>query len=217
MPIVTPKEDAQISAEKSKALTPEEELMMISGWGKCYRRLDRVLKKKPNVNYKDADGVTPLHRAAMSGSAEFTKKLLDAKADPNVPATADLLTPLDMVTDKIDYESARDAILNSWDAVMRLDDTCTAVRPDIKGFREVAKVLESNGGVKALAHEVKPNIKPDGSVMGGAPSELRSYDLSEDGSYTTAHHLRTGKYDVLQFVDGKLIESAYDAKTGKLM
>jgi len=217
MPIVTPKADVSAPAEKSKALSPEEELMMICGWGKCTRRLDRLMKKKPNVNYKDADGVTPLHRAAMCGSAEFIKKLVDAKADPNVPATADLLTPLEMLTDKITYEEARDATLNNWDTVMRLDDTCTAVRPDIKCFREAAKVLEANGAVKALAFEIKPNIKPDGSVMGGPPSELRSYDMSEDGSYTTAHHLRTGKYDVLQFVEGKLVESGYDPKTGKLV
>eukprot|EP00415_Alexandrium_ostenfeldii_P000666 UN0666 len=189
--------------------------MTISGWGKCVRRLDRVLKKKPNVNYKNDEGMTPLHNAAICGSAEFAKKLIDAKADPNVPATAGLLTPLDIVLQKIAYEEERDSRLNDFDQVNRLDDTSLAVRPDLKPYYDTKKVLEDAGAVVADAFGDEPIIKPNGSVKGGSAAELRAYDLGEDGSYTVAAHLRTGKYDILKYEDGRLVETTFDAKTGK--
>merc|ERR1711920_234150 len=102
--------------------------------GKCVRRLDRVLKKKPNVNYKDDEG--------------------------------------------------RDDRLNDFDQVNRLDDTCVAVRPNLKPFYEVKKVLEDAGGVCADAFSATPTIKPDGSIKGGPKSELRAYELGEEGSYS---------------------------------
>eukprot|EP00413_Alexandrium_margalefii_P002573 CAMPEP_0204515224 /NCGR_PEP_ID=MMETSP0661-20131031/2504_1 /ASSEMBLY_ACC=CAM_ASM_000606 /TAXON_ID=109239 /ORGANISM="Alexandrium margalefi, Strain AMGDE01CS-322" /LENGTH=191 /DNA_ID=CAMNT_0051520527 /DNA_START=1 /DNA_END=576 /DNA_ORIENTATION=- len=191
--------------------------MTICGFGKCTRRLDRVLKKKPNVNYKNDDGMTPLHMAAACGSAEFCKKLIEAKADPNVPATSGLFTPLDIVVQRITAEVERDERLNDFDQVNRLDDTSLAVRPDIKPYEATKKVLEEAGGVVADAFGDDPVIKPDGSVKGGSKSDLRAYDLSEDGSYTVAAHLRTGKYDVLTYQDGRLVEAEYDPKTGKVV
>eukprot|EP00413_Alexandrium_margalefii_P013619 CAMPEP_0204533480 /NCGR_PEP_ID=MMETSP0661-20131031/12307_1 /ASSEMBLY_ACC=CAM_ASM_000606 /TAXON_ID=109239 /ORGANISM="Alexandrium margalefi, Strain AMGDE01CS-322" /LENGTH=217 /DNA_ID=CAMNT_0051539825 /DNA_START=60 /DNA_END=713 /DNA_ORIENTATION=+ len=214
MPIVMSKE-SDVELKPGQKMSADVELMTICGWGKCTRRLDRVLKKKPNVNYKTDDGMTPLHNAAMCGSAEFCKKLIDAKADPNVPATSGLVTPLDIVLQKIAYEDERDARLNDFDQVNRLDDTSLAVRPDLKPFRETKKVLEDAGGVVADAFGDDPAIKPNGSIKGGPASDLRAYDLSEDGSYTVAGHLRTGKYDLLKYEDGRLVETAYDAKTGK--
>eukprot|EP00413_Alexandrium_margalefii_P044353 CAMPEP_0204604346 /NCGR_PEP_ID=MMETSP0661-20131031/57803_1 /ASSEMBLY_ACC=CAM_ASM_000606 /TAXON_ID=109239 /ORGANISM="Alexandrium margalefi, Strain AMGDE01CS-322" /LENGTH=217 /DNA_ID=CAMNT_0051615491 /DNA_START=87 /DNA_END=740 /DNA_ORIENTATION=+ len=214
MPIVMSKE-ADVALKAGQKMSAEVELMTICGWGKCTRRLDRVLKKKPNVNYKTDDGMTPLHSAAMCGSAEFCKKLIDAKADPNVPATAGLVTPLDIVLQKLAYEEERDGRLNDFDQVNRLDDTSLAVRPDLKPLKETQKVLEDAGAVVADAFGDDPVIKPNGSVKGGAASDLRSYDLSEDGSYTVAGHLRTGKYDLLKYEDGRLVEAAYDPKTGK--
>merc|ERR1719189_738785 len=159
---------------------------------------------------------TPLHAAAMCGSAEFCKKLIDAKADPNVPATAGLVTPLEIVIAKITYEEERDFRLNDFDQVNRLDDTSMAVRPDLKPFKDARKVLEDAGAVCADAFGDDPVIKPNGSVKGGPAADLRSYDKSEEGSYTVAHHLRTGKYDVLKYSEGRLVEVPYDAKTGKL-
>ena len=44
--------------------------------------------------------------------------------------------------------------------VNRLDDTCLAIRPDIKPFKEVLEVLTKNGGVEAKAFSNNPKIKP---------------------------------------------------------
>jgi len=213
MPVVMAKDEAA-DLKPGQKMSADTELMTICGWGKCTRRLDRVLKKKPNANYKTVDGMTPLHAAATCGSAEFCKKLIDAKADPNVPATLGLVTPLEIVLAKIAYEEERDSRLNDFDQVNRLDDTSLAVRPDLKPFYETKKVLEDNGAVCADAFGDDPVIKPNGSVKGGPASEVRSYDMSEGGSYTVAAHLRSGKYDVLKYEDGRLVEAAYDPKTG---
>mmetsp|Transcript_39061 Transcript_39061/g.87972 ORF Transcript_39061/g.87972 Transcript_39061/m.87972 type:complete len:215 (+) Transcript_39061:86-730(+) len=213
MPVVMSADPVDL--KPGQKMSPDAELMTICAWGKCERRLDRVLKKKPNVNFKNEDGMTPLHQAATCGSAEFCKKLIAAKADPNVPGTAGLVTPLEIVLAKIAYEEERDARLNDFDQVNRLDDTSLAVRPDLKPFYDARKILEDNGAVVADAFSDDPVIKANGSVKGGPASDLRSYDKSEDGSYTVAAHLRTGKYDVLKYVEGRLVEASFDAKTGK--
>mmetsp|Transcript_38362 Transcript_38362/g.106621 ORF Transcript_38362/g.106621 Transcript_38362/m.106621 type:complete len:231 (-) Transcript_38362:142-834(-) len=214
MPLIVPKPGAEpVIGEK---LSPNTELYVVCGWGKCHKRLDRVLKKNPDVNYKNpSDGMTPLHNAAMCGSAAFCKKLLEAKADPNVPATEALFTPLEWVLAKIAYEEERDRRLNDFDQVNRLDDSALAIRPDLKPYREVKDVLEAAGAVCCNALDKEPTIKPDGSVKGGPPSALRAYELGPDGSYTAAAHLRTGKYDALKYEDGRLIECEYDPKTGR--
>merc|ERR1712056_99164 len=122
--------------------------------------------------------------AAECGSAQFCKKLIDAKADPNVPGTPALCTPLELCLAIIAYEEERDDRLNDFDQVNRLDDTCVAVRPNLKPFYDVKKVLEDAGGVCAYAFSPEPNVKPDGSVKGGLASALRSYDFGEDGTYS---------------------------------
>mmetsp|Transcript_3233 Transcript_3233/g.5230 ORF Transcript_3233/g.5230 Transcript_3233/m.5230 type:complete len:225 (+) Transcript_3233:91-765(+) len=215
MPIIVPKDDVDESEKWGKKMSKEFELMTTCGWGKCTKRLERVLKKKPNVNYKNEDGMTPLHVACSVGAGGMVKMLLDAKADPNVPATAMLYTPLDMVVEKIGVEEEKDARLNNFDTVMRLDDSTVAIRPDLKGYYECKKYLEEGGGVLSLIHTDKPNITPDGSVNGGKPSELRAYDKSEDGTYSIAYHLRSGKYDLVTYQDGMLVEAAFDPTTGK--
>mmetsp|Transcript_42756 Transcript_42756/g.123663 ORF Transcript_42756/g.123663 Transcript_42756/m.123663 type:complete len:218 (+) Transcript_42756:92-745(+) len=215
MPVVMAKDEVG-ELKPGQKMSADVELMTISAWGKCTRRLDRVLKKKPNVNYKNDEGMTPLHNAATCGSAEFCKKLIDAKADPNVPATSSLVTPLEIVLMKIAYEEERDSRLNDFDQVNRLDDTSLAVRPDLKPFYETKKVLEDAGAVAADAFGDEPAVKPNGSVKGGPASELRSYDPAEGGSYSVEAHLRTGKYDVLKYEDGRLVEVPYD-KSGKIV
>merc|ERR1712151_524108 len=102
-------------------------------------------------NYKDDEGKTPLHQAAECGSETFCKKLLDQKADPNVPGTPALVTPLELVLAIISYEEERDDRLNDFDQVNRLDDTCVAVRPNLAPFYAVKKVLMDAGGVEADA------------------------------------------------------------------
>jgi len=214
MPLIVPKPGAEpILGEK---MDVDSELFVVCGWGKCNQRLDRVLKKKPDLNHKNkGDGMTPLHNAAMCGSAAFCKKLIDARADPNIPATDALFTPLEFVLAKIAYEEERDRRLNDFDTVNRMDDTALAIRPDLKPYREVKAVLEAAGAVCCNAFDKEPIIKPDGSIKGGAPSALRAYTTGPDGSYTAAAHLTTGQYDALKYEDGKLIECEYDPKTGK--
>ncbi|CAJ1415891.1 unnamed protein product [Effrenium voratum] len=199
MPLIAPKEAAAV--KMSAKMSPELELFVVCGWGKCPKRLDRVMKKKPNLNWKNEDGLTPLFNAAMSGSADFVEKLIKAGAEVNVVATEYLLTPLEWVTAKVNYEEERDRRLNDFDQVNRLDDTCLAIRPDIKPFKSVQEVLEKNGAVEAKAFSNNPKIKPDGSMDGGRPSEARAYTLSADGSFTTAHYLRSGKFDLLKYED----------------
>merc|ERR1712039_833554 len=114
---------------------------------------------------------------------------IEFKADPNVPDTTTLRTPLEMVLAHIAYEEERDDRLNDFDQVNRLDDTSLAVRPDLKPFTETRKVLEANGAVCANAFDDEPTIKPDGSIKGWPKSDLRSYDKSADGSYTVGAHL----------------------------
>mmetsp|Transcript_89364 Transcript_89364/g.199869 ORF Transcript_89364/g.199869 Transcript_89364/m.199869 type:complete len:209 (-) Transcript_89364:24-650(-) len=208
MPVVMAKDEAA-ALKPGQKMSADQELMTICGFGKCTRRLDRVLKKKPNVNYKDDDGTTPLHMAAACGSAEFCKKLIDAKADPNVPATASLVTPLELVIAKLNYEEERDTRLNDFDQVNRLDDTSLAVRPDLKPLRDTKKVLEDAGAVCAEAFSDEPVIKPNGSIKGGPADSLRAYDAGEEGTGTVKALLRTGKYDMLVYEDGKLVEATY--------
>merc|ERR1712060_742588 len=93
----------------------------------------------------------------------------------------------------------RDERLNDFDQVMRLDDTSMAVRPDLKGHREVRKLLEAAGGVEGKCLSKEPNVKPDGSVKGGPPSDLRKYDSADDGTFSKA---------------GMLVEGTFDVKTG---
>eukprot|EP00933_Yihiella_yeosuensis_P059357 TRINITY_DN6054_c4_g1_i1.p1 TRINITY_DN6054_c4_g1~~TRINITY_DN6054_c4_g1_i1.p1 ORF type:complete len:252 (-),score=70.34 TRINITY_DN6054_c4_g1_i1:218-862(-) len=198
----------------SAKMAPELELFVICGWGKCDKRLERVLKRKPNVNWKNEDGLTPLFQAAMCGSAHFCRKLLEAGAEVNVVATEHLLTPFEWVSAKVAYEEERDQRLNNFDEINRLDDTCLAIRPNLAPFREVRQVLEEAGGICANAFSNSPTIKPDGSIQEGPASELRSYAKTPDGSFSAAHYLRSGKFDLLKFEDGRLVECEYDPKNG---
>lgn len=180
---------------------------MICGWGKCVSRLERVLQKGPNVNFKGKDGFTPLHLAAGCASPTFTKRLLESNADPNVPATELNATPLDIVSDTIAFEEARDDRLNDFDQVNRLDDTALAIRPDLRPHREVRKILEEAGAVFGK------DVASNGAVKGGEPSELRSY-TSKEVTYNVPAHLKSGKYDLSRYQDAILLETDYDPKTG---
>mmetsp|Transcript_75960 Transcript_75960/g.180656 ORF Transcript_75960/g.180656 Transcript_75960/m.180656 type:complete len:208 (+) Transcript_75960:54-677(+) len=206
MPIITPKDGSGVGAAAPSPMKPEMELRMICKEGKAVRRLERVLAKKPlDVNSKDEDGMTPLHEASLLGADGFVTRLLAAKADPNVPATRYLATPLDMVLERITYEQSRDERLNDFDQVNRLDDTCLAVRPDLTGLKACKKALEEAGGLEGLCFSQNPNVLPDGStVKGGAPSALRAYTAGR--SYTAEEKVASGKYAKLSYVGGMLVE-----------
>merc|ERR1712066_1159704 len=91
----------------------------------------------------------------LSGSAEFCKKLIDAKADPNVPATAQLVTPLEQVMQLISFEEERDDRLNDIDQVNRLDDTALAYRPNLKPPHREVRCSHLRGG-QACGDRVRP-------------------------------------------------------------
>mmetsp|Transcript_22517 Transcript_22517/g.41454 ORF Transcript_22517/g.41454 Transcript_22517/m.41454 type:complete len:205 (+) Transcript_22517:66-680(+) len=203
MPIITPKDGTGLSGTTTAPMTAEQELRMICKHGKAVQRLERVLAKKPDVNAKDDDGMTPLHEASLLGEEKFVTRLLAAKADPNIPATKYLATPLDMVLERWTYEKSRDERLNTFDQVNRLDDTCLAYRPDLSGLEACRKALEEAGGLEGKCFTIAPNVKPDGSVKGGAPSSLRAYALDQ---YSAEQKVASGKYDKLMYVGGMLVE-----------
>ncbi|CAK0896133.1 unnamed protein product [Prorocentrum cordatum] len=114
----------------------------------------------------------------------------------------------------LEHHEAYDRRMNSFEQVNRLDDCSLAVRPDLGAFREVRRVLEEAGGVRCGAWGEDPAIRPDGSIGGGPASALRAYEPGEAGSNTPAGLLRTGKYDLVKYEDGLLVEAEYDPKTG---
>merc|ERR1711988_804108 len=120
-----------------------------------------------------------------------------------------------MVLEKIAIMEAEDQMHCNFDTVMRMDDTVVVIRPDIRGHYACKALLEQAGAVEGKVRSDNPNIAPNGSVKGGAPSQLRAYDKSEDGSFSMAHKLKTGKYDLVKYMDGMLIEAAFDPLTGK--
>mmetsp|Transcript_28176 Transcript_28176/g.65122 ORF Transcript_28176/g.65122 Transcript_28176/m.65122 type:complete len:205 (-) Transcript_28176:21-635(-) len=203
MPIITPKDGSGLSGTTTAPMTADQELRMICKHGKAFQRLERVLAKNPDVNAKDDDGMTPLHEASLLGEGKFVSRLLAAKADPNIPATKYLATPLEMVVERYTYEKSRDERLNGFDQVNRLDDTCVAYRPDLSGLEACRKALEEAGGVEGKCLSRAPNVAQDGSVMGGPPSALRAYT---ENQYSAAQKVASGKYDKLMYVGGMLVE-----------
>ena len=55
--------------------------------------VDILITKGADVNTKDSDGWTPLHAATFQGRINIVKRLLGAKADPNVVGV-NVSTPL---------------------------------------------------------------------------------------------------------------------------
>eukprot|EP00811_Abedinium_folium_P010092 NODE_19334_length_848_cov_4.180305.p1 GENE.NODE_19334_length_848_cov_4.180305~~NODE_19334_length_848_cov_4.180305.p1 ORF type:complete len:186 (-),score=53.02 NODE_19334_length_848_cov_4.180305:182-739(-) len=148
--------------------------------GKSQNSLERILKKKADVNYKrPEDGMTPIYLAACMGSEPFVRHLLKAGADPNIACTSGLYTPLDAVTITISQQHGYDEACNDFESVNRLDDIYTAIRPDVKPLEAVKDALLAAGAVS------KDDINgDDGSIKGGPPCELRKfgkYASKEDG------------------------------------
>merc|ERR1711974_5593 len=136
--------------------------------GKNENMLQRLLKKKANVNYKSPeDGVTPIYLAACNGSASFVRLLTKANADPKVPSTPNMLTPLDAVDIIISQRRDYDETCNNFEAVNRLDDIYTAIRPDLKPLEAVKAALLEEGAVGRAQINGE-----DGSINGGAATSV---------------------------------------------
>lgn len=126
----------------------------------CYHgNLEKVkeLMKKGNVdvNKPDADGKTPLHRAAQSGSVDVMSFLLDNKADASKRSKSGE-TPLHVAvfhrnSKAVELllkksENARDAV-NAVDDVMQM----TALHIGIKnGSADIVKTLLDHGADAAI-------------------------------------------------------------------
>merc|ERR1712043_122374 len=67
----------------AKTMSAEMELVYLCSVGKSTARLERCMKRSPDVNKPNEMGVTPLMFACSSWSVPFVTKLLEAKADPN--------------------------------------------------------------------------------------------------------------------------------------
>lgn len=217
MPILAAKAKTgrEVDEKREARMSPEAELLFCCTAAKCVRRFERVLRDRcPIVNFKEDDGSTALHLACSVGSDAFVKLLLDNKADPNIPATSSLHTPLEIVLQKLEEHEDRESRFNSFETVNRSDGTSVAVKVDLNGWKRCKDLLLATGAVEGKCLESVPTVKPDGSVNGGPPSELRAYNVADDGSFSAAHHLRTGKYDVLKHEDGMLIRADFDPATG---
>eukprot|EP00927_Polykrikos_kofoidii_P028261 TRINITY_DN2470_c0_g2_i1.p1 TRINITY_DN2470_c0_g2~~TRINITY_DN2470_c0_g2_i1.p1 ORF type:complete len:200 (-),score=32.36 TRINITY_DN2470_c0_g2_i1:584-1183(-) len=186
MPLLT-KSGSTLEGEPNivKRMSAEEELLLCCEMGKCHQRFERVLRDRmPNVNWKGEDGMTPLHVACVAGASKLVARLMEKHADPSVPATTRLFTPLDFVLEKIELEEEQNSRLTNFDTVNRSDDTRRAIRSDINGWYACRDLLQAGGGVQGQCKgELRePNSGPDGSVNGGPPSELRAYLSTSEGS-----------------------------------
>mmetsp|Transcript_107618 Transcript_107618/g.299781 ORF Transcript_107618/g.299781 Transcript_107618/m.299781 type:complete len:176 (-) Transcript_107618:204-731(-) len=88
------------NVKPAKAMSPEMELLYLCSVGKSDARLERCLKRKPDINKKNEMGVTPLMFACSSWSVNYVQKLLDEKADPNLE-DRNGVTAMNIVLDSI--------------------------------------------------------------------------------------------------------------------
>jgi len=115
-------------------------------------------------------------------------RLLERKADPNVPATDSYRTPLDYLNNQLaGHQDIRDR-LGGWDDVKKLPNYMVYVEPDSTGYQACKDLILKAGGVSGAC------IPPDGFVYGKPDSKLRSYVPGPEGSYTAADVEKSGLY-----------------------
>jgi len=139
-------------------VSADNELLYLAGVGKSAGRLERCLKRGPNVNYKNEMGCTPLMFACGSWSVPYVKRLLAENADPNAEdkngATAFNVVSDSILTWEAETENEREACRRR-----RLEMEITGAvlwdRPDVEELEpfnqmdrlyEIKSVLERAGG-----------------------------------------------------------------------
>lgn len=155
-------------------LKPEIELLMACSYGTCPERIERVLKKNPNINFKNDAGETALHRAAYCANVNVMKRLLDLKADPNVKAGFELETPIDVLNHRMARDNERDQRLGTWNGVMKCGNTVCHIVPNHTEHKKCIELLKKHGGLEGY------QIGEDGWVYNQGESKLRGYDPKYD-------------------------------------
>lgn len=183
-------ENPEFKRKIGDKLTPEEVIFECASYGWAFKKMERCIKANPNVNvnWKNLVGETALHRAAFCGSEQMVARLLELKADPNVPATQNYVTPLDYIQARIDWAEESEERLGDWDTVKKLPNYMVHIVPKLDGFYASKKVLKEAGGISGQF------VPPDGFVHGKGESEIRAYTPGPEGSYTTADIERSGRF-----------------------
>lgn len=184
-------EDNPETARKPyQKLTPEEIVMQCATFGRAYKQLERCVKQNPkvNINYKNLVGESPLHRACFAGTPKMVQRLLELKADPNIPATDMYLTPLDYIELRLAKCADHEERLGGWDQVKKLPNYAVHIVPYTDGLEECKKIIKKAGGMNGYM------IPEDGFVLRDGTSDVRAYTAGEEGSYTAADIKRSGLY-----------------------
>mmetsp|Transcript_80029 Transcript_80029/g.179079 ORF Transcript_80029/g.179079 Transcript_80029/m.179079 type:complete len:176 (-) Transcript_80029:126-653(-) len=152
----------------AKAMSPEMELLYLCSVGRSTARLERCLKRKPDVNKKNEMGVTPLMFACSSWSVPFVQKLLDADADVNaedqngVTAMNIVLDSITMFEEKMELErmDCRKRRLE-----MEITGTLMYDRPNVEElepFNEMPKLYEVKNIMEKAGAKPGANVKRPG-------------------------------------------------------
>jgi ankyrin repeat protein len=142
---------ASLQALTKQKTTP---LHLAAGRRRCDPGLLELLAGPPNarnVNPRDAEGHTPLFRAADADNAETVKWLIDHGADPNIPAASGEM-PLDRAL-LLDYMKVAETLCDN-------GASPNAITED--GLTVLAKAIErgKKGQLEfLLAHKGDPNAK----------------------------------------------------------
>mmetsp|Transcript_76797 Transcript_76797/g.178131 ORF Transcript_76797/g.178131 Transcript_76797/m.178131 type:complete len:176 (-) Transcript_76797:72-599(-) len=155
-------------AKPAKAMSPEMELLYLCSVGKSTARLERCLKRNPDVNRKNEMGVTPLMFACSSWSVPFVQKLLDEKADPNLE-DKNGVTAMNIVNDSITLAEEK-AELERIDCrkrrlEMEITGTLMYDRPNVEElepFNEMYKLYEIKKIMEKAGAMPGANIKRPG-------------------------------------------------------
>mmetsp|Transcript_53890 Transcript_53890/g.166989 ORF Transcript_53890/g.166989 Transcript_53890/m.166989 type:complete len:176 (-) Transcript_53890:387-914(-) len=152
----------------AKAMSPEMELLYLCSVGKSTARLERCLKRKPDVNKKNEMGVTPLMFACSSWSVAFVQKLLDEKADPNLE-DQNGITAMNIVLDSITLMEEKAEIERADCRRRRLEMEITGTlmydRPNVEElepFNEMNKLYEVKHIMEKAGAKPGANVKRPG-------------------------------------------------------
>mmetsp|Transcript_107440 Transcript_107440/g.346735 ORF Transcript_107440/g.346735 Transcript_107440/m.346735 type:complete len:176 (+) Transcript_107440:88-615(+) len=164
----TTKEYFPANVKPAKAMSPEMELLYLSSVGKSMPRLERCLKRKPDVNKKNEMGVTPLMFACSAWSVPYVTKLLEEKADPNA-VDRNGATAMNIVSDSIAIWEEKAEIERTDCRRRRLEMEVTGTlmfdRPNVEElepFNEMHKLYEVKSILEKAGAKPGENVRRPG-------------------------------------------------------